>query len=228
MVREHCEAHGSQWSAIRSIAAKIGCGGEAARATGCGRPSGTAGSGPGPHGGARAHPRPGARGPRSAPGSPRTRSGADEVPRKASARLAQAELDRPSKRRSSSSTRTAPPTGSSRHPDRVGARGLPAAADRPVDPTARMRPRGATRASALPGGAATTGCAPRDRARARRDLRALTGRARDCGSSAARASRSPGAPWSGRCGPWGCGARCGASACAPPCPTRRRRARSTG
>ena len=31
MVREHREAHGSQWSAIRSIAAKIGCSGETLR-----------------------------------------------------------------------------------------------------------------------------------------------------------------------------------------------------
>ncbi len=31
MVQEHREAHGSQWSAIQSIAAKIGCSGETLR-----------------------------------------------------------------------------------------------------------------------------------------------------------------------------------------------------
>ena len=31
MVREHREAHGSQWAAIQSIAAKIGCSGETLR-----------------------------------------------------------------------------------------------------------------------------------------------------------------------------------------------------
>ena len=48
MVREHREAHGSQWSAIGSIAAKIGCHRETARGCGCARPSGTRARGPGP------------------------------------------------------------------------------------------------------------------------------------------------------------------------------------
>ena len=41
MVTEHQGEHVSQWAEISSIAAKIGCSGETARAAGCGRRNAT-------------------------------------------------------------------------------------------------------------------------------------------------------------------------------------------
>ena len=72
MVREHREAHGSQWAAIQSIAAKIGCSGETLRnwvrqAERDGRRAARA-----DERGARAYPGLGAREPRAATESPRT------------------------------------------------------------------------------------------------------------------------------------------------------------
>ena len=90
MVREHREAHGSQWSAIQSIAAKIGCGGETLR-NWVRQAERDGGARPGPTTEERERIR-------ALERENRELRQANEILRKASACFAQAELDRPSKR----------------------------------------------------------------------------------------------------------------------------------
>ena len=87
MVREHREAHGSQWSAIQSIAAKIGCSGARRCGTGCARPSVIDGARPGPTSEERERIR-------ALEREVRELRQANEILRKASAYFAMAELDR--------------------------------------------------------------------------------------------------------------------------------------
>jgi transposase-like protein len=90
MVQERREAHGSQWSAIRSIAAKIGCSGEALR-NWVRQAERDEGARPGPTSEERDRIR-------ALEREVRELRRANEILRKASAYFAQAELDRPLKR----------------------------------------------------------------------------------------------------------------------------------
>ena len=90
MVREHREAHGSQWAAIRSIAAKIGCSGETLR-NWVRQAERDGGARPGPTTEERERIR-------ALERENRELRQANEILRKASAYFAQAELDRPLKR----------------------------------------------------------------------------------------------------------------------------------
>ena len=90
MVREHREAHGSQWAAIRSIAAKIGCSGETLR-NWVRQTERDGGARPGPTTEERERIR-------ALERENRELRQANEILRKASAYFAQAELDRPLKR----------------------------------------------------------------------------------------------------------------------------------
>ena len=86
MVREHREAHGSQWSAIQSIAAKIGCSGETLR-NWVRQAERDAGARPGPTSEERERIR-------ALEREVRELRQANEILRKASAYFAMAELDR--------------------------------------------------------------------------------------------------------------------------------------
>ena len=86
MVREHCEAHGSQWAAIQSIAAKIGCSGETLR-NWVRQAERDAGARPGPTSEERERIR-------ALEREVRELRQANEILRKASAYCAMAELDR--------------------------------------------------------------------------------------------------------------------------------------
>ena len=90
MVREHREAHGSQWSAIQRVAAKIGCSGETLR-NWVRQAERDDGARPGPTTEERERIR-------ALEREVRELRQADESLRKASAYFAQAELDRPLKR----------------------------------------------------------------------------------------------------------------------------------
>ena len=90
MVQEHRETHGSQWSAIQSIAAKIGCSGETLR-NWVRQAERDEGVRPGPTSEERDRIRQLER-------ENRELRQANEILRKASAYFAQAELDRPLKR----------------------------------------------------------------------------------------------------------------------------------
>ena len=172
MVLEHREAHGSQWSAIQSIASKIGCSGETARATGCGRPSVMRAYGL-------------ARRARSGIGS-RLSNGRTASCGKPMRSLGRRPRILP---RRSSTARRGDDRVHRRSPwDPWGRADLPAAADRPVDVLGaggcparsfeKIVPRQAGRRAAF-----------RDRPRACGERRALTAPGRCGGSSGARASR---------------------------------------
>ena len=205
MVREHCEAHGSQWAAIHGVAAKIGCGGETARATGSGRPSATPALGPGRRArSASASARSSARSARCGRVSPdliRGRRGPEEgfgVFCDGGARPpSEAMIAFVDAHRATYGVEPRPRSGRGTSLPAAGDR--PAGASRPCRRPTRsgpgVRPRPAGRRAA-----------PRDRARARGELRALTASGRACPgprSGVWRQLRREGtgvarlAPWSG-------------------------------
>ncbi len=179
LVLDGAGEHATQWAAISSVAAKIGCTTETLRSW-VGQAERDGGQRPGPTSAERERIKAWER-------QTRELRQANEILRKASAYCAQAELDRRSKTGSPSSTITGVSTGSSRSarccrsprppPTRMshGAR-IPPGHQRGVCGTRRSMPR-------------SVACTRR--------ASGSTALARSGGSSAARGSRLPAARWSG-------------------------------
>src|SRR5207302_5332532 len=179
MVFDHQAEHPSQWAAINSIAGKIGCTGETLRSwvRRSERDQGLR-AGPTTHDGDRI---------KALERENRELRQANEILRKASAYFAQAELDRPFKRRSPSSTIIVGHMGSSRSA---------ACCRSPQPPTARTLPGAPTRPSCQrdPG---ATWCWPPRSGGCSRQTSASTACARCGGNSAARAFAPRAALWPG-------------------------------